>query len=84
MDDVKLALRGDKEAAKRMTEQGVLLPCPWCGAKVKRKSSLSGVNGMKWVYCTQCGAFGRPMRSTEEARLAWNTRAAVEMEVVEN
>lgn len=31
MDDIKLALLGDKEAAKRLTEAGVLLPCPWCG-----------------------------------------------------
>ena len=32
MDDVKLALLGDKEAARRLTEAGVLLPCPFCGA----------------------------------------------------
>ena len=27
MDDIKLALLGDKEAAKRLTEAGVLLAC---------------------------------------------------------
>lgn len=31
MDDIKLALLGDHEAAKRLTEAGVLLTCPWCG-----------------------------------------------------
>lgn len=31
LDDIKRALLGDKEAAKRLTEAGVLLPCPWCG-----------------------------------------------------
>lgn len=31
MDDVKRALLGDREAAKRMTDAGVLVPCPWCG-----------------------------------------------------
>ena len=31
MDDVRAALRGDKEAANRLTEKGVLLPCPFCG-----------------------------------------------------
>lgn len=35
MDDVKLALLGNKEAAKRLTEAGVLLPCPWCGKEPK-------------------------------------------------
>ena len=28
---IKAALQGDHEAAKRLTEQGVLLPCPGCG-----------------------------------------------------
>ena len=31
MDDIKLAVLGSKEAAKRLTEAGVLVPCPWCG-----------------------------------------------------
>ena len=31
MDDVKRALLGDQEAAKRLTEAGVLVPCPFCG-----------------------------------------------------
>ena len=31
MDDVKAALLGDHEAAKRLTEQGVMVPCPFCG-----------------------------------------------------
>lgn len=30
MDDVKAALLGDREAAKRLTEQGVPLGCPYC------------------------------------------------------
>lgn len=31
MDDIKLALLGSKEAAKRLTDAGVLVPCPGCG-----------------------------------------------------
>ena len=31
MNDVKRALLGDHEAAKRLTDAGVLLPCPFCG-----------------------------------------------------
>lgn len=29
---IKLALLGNKEAAKRLTEAGALVPCPKCGA----------------------------------------------------
>ena len=30
MDEIRRALLGDKEAAKWLTDAGVLLPCPWC------------------------------------------------------
>ena len=30
-DDVRAALLGDREAAKRLTDAGVLVPCPFCG-----------------------------------------------------
>lgn len=33
MDDVKLALLGDHEAARRLTDAGALLP--WIGRKIK-------------------------------------------------
>lgn len=34
MDDIKLALLGNKKAARRLTEAGVLLVlCPQCGDK---------------------------------------------------
>lgn len=32
MNDVTFLVRlGDHEAAERLTDKGVLLPCPWCG-----------------------------------------------------
>ena len=34
MNDVKLAVLGDKEAAQWLTDDGVLLPCPFCGKAV--------------------------------------------------
>ena len=34
MDDIKLAMLGNKEAAKRLTEKGVLVPCMCGGARV--------------------------------------------------
>ena len=35
MTDIRKAMLGDHEAAKRLTEQGVLVPCPWCGETPK-------------------------------------------------
>ena len=40
--DVKLALLGDHEAAKRLTEAGVLVPCPFCGGDVRLRRVSSG------------------------------------------
>ena len=35
MDDTKRALLGDHEAAKRLTDAGVLLPCPMCEGQAR-------------------------------------------------
>lgn len=85
MDDIKLALLGNKEAAKRLTEQGVLLVCPFCKGEVRR---VIGVMGLNFFKCKGCGAvvsFDNDYFNAHpnEARLAWNTRAAVEMEGME-
>ena len=78
MDDIKLALRGDKEAAKRLTEKGVLLGCPMCG----KTGVLHSIDNCKTIFacCPACGLMTRAYKWHEKARLAWNTRAAVEME----
>lgn len=74
MDDIKLALLGDHEAAKRLTEAGVLLKCPFCGEKA---AMLSNNKIGAWMHCSRCGLSG-PVASTRyEARLAWNTRAEI-------
>lgn len=36
MDDIKLALLGNQEAARRLTDSGILLPCPGCGGEHNR------------------------------------------------
>ena len=97
MDDIKLALLGDHEAAKRLTEKGVLLGCPWCG-KTPKVTAFD-----RWiVYECACGETktypgyiqtkespvlaSAPESAVKEyyhrdadidARLAWNTRAAI-------
>ena len=80
MTDKQKALLGDREAAKRLTEQGVLVPCPGCGGNELKECYVCGDH---FVACKACGWTG-PMKNTPaEARLAWNTRAAVEMEGME-
>ena len=80
---IKLAMLGNREAAKRLTDAGVLVPCPWCGAEERDIRSSNSF----WCWCRKCNLAG-PIRKTEqEARLAWNTRAPIlsesEMEVLD-
>lgn len=85
MDDIKLALLGNKEAAKRLTEKGELLPC--CGVQplLHRFEPLN-------CYGIECGENGHIHNtgfcdSEYAARLAWNTRAPIlsesEMEMLD-
>lgn len=79
MDDVKLALLGSKKAAKRLTEKGVLIPCPMCGGKAKvRGERYFQPNVRRNVICTKCYTNTGWYRTEADASLAWNTRAAVE------
>ena len=74
-NDVRAALLGDHEAAKRLTEKGVLLACPMCG----KASVLHSIDNCKTVYaaCPACGLMTRAYKGHEKARLAWNTRAPI-------
>ena len=83
MDDIKLAMLGSKEAAKRLTDAGVMVPCPFCGGDTVTTNLL----GTWWCGCMNCGVTG-PIKSDEPAaRLAWNTRAPIlsaeEMEMLD-
>lgn len=83
MDDIKLALLGDKAAQERMTERGELLPCPWCGGEAR----MVGVGKWRYAVCKKCTIEGPVKRDIDEARLAWNTRAPIlsaeEMEMLD-
>ena len=75
MDDIKLAQLGNKEAAKRLTDAGVLVPC--CGEAPK----LHCFMGLR-AWAVECSVNGHihntPLCDSEhEARLAWNTRAPI-------
>lgn len=86
MDEIRRALLGDKEAAKRLTEKGVLVPCPRCG----KAGVLHSIDNCKTIYaaCPVCGIMTRAYKGHEQARLAWNTRAPIlskrEMEMIDN
>ena len=59
MDDIKLAMLGDKEAAKRLTDAGVLVPCPMCGKYARFDTVMTSECGMKrgWKFqigCSSC------------------------------
>ena len=77
MDDIKLALLGSEEAAQRLTDAGVLLPCPGCG----------GDNVVDWYRYNEVWyqwqgkiVYSEGFADTEQtkkARRAWNTRAPI-------
>ena len=46
-NDVRAALLGDHEAAKRLTEKGVLVPCPFFGYSNPERGDACG-------YCPKC------------------------------
>ena len=67
--DIRLALLGDHEAAKRLTEAGVLLGCPYCKSnqvRIDYKQITVGINGLdmpvkRYTYsgrCNKCHARG--------------------------
>lgn len=78
MTDEQKALLGDKEAAKRLTELGALVPCPWCGGIPTVKNLAGDCCTIKCYRCdTELG--GRWLKKGSAIK-AWNTRAAVEVE----
>ena len=75
MDDIKLAMLGNREAAKRLTDAGVLLPC-CCGddAYIKHDRDIG--------YKVCCGSFTCGNETLwwgdkGPAIRVWNTRAPI-------
>ena len=76
MDDIKLALLGNKEAAERLTEAGVLLECPFCGGKAMMEYDT--IEPFEWaVFCGDCGVMPTSSEDKQVAALVWNTRAPI-------
>ena len=90
MADIKLALLGNKEAAKRLTEAGVLVPCAHCGGEAKFKKGFPSRQiahcRQAVVQCKKCGVRTvthrqLPMERWQDVDRAaieeWNTRALI-------
>ena len=92
MDDIKLAMLGSKEAAKRLTDAGVLLPCPHCGNdndyrivmsfKKDKKKRFGDYYDLCTIYCECCTETVRQAglgkdAAAKNASLLWNTRAPI-------
>ena len=73
--DIRLALLGDHEAAKRLTDAGVLVPCQRCAGVPKLESEFPDVG--YFFYTCSCGIETGAYPTKYEARLAWNTRAPI-------
>ena len=86
MDDIKLARLGNKDAAKRLTEAWVLVPCPFCGGEAMVEYDT--IEPFEYVvFCGDCGVMTTTSEDEQVARLSWNTRAPIlskrEMEMLE-
>lgn len=85
MTDIQRTMLGDHEAAARLTEQGVLIPCPFCGGSVRMQNvRLSGRLLKTDFMCKKCckvQTFGQYIIDVENefenpsALSQWNTRA---------
>lgn len=78
MDDIKLALLGDHEAAERVTEQGVLIPCR-CGATPTLFGDRfnTGSAELHCIVVCQCHSRTNMCEGRRAAILEWNTRAPI-------
>ena len=90
IEDVRAALLGDHEAARRLTEAWVLLPCPCCGSEAKFKKGFPSRQiahcRQAVVQCKKCGVRTvthrqLPMERWQDVDRAaiedWNTRAPI-------
>ena len=87
LSDEKRALLGDQEAAKRLTDAGVLVPCAHCKGRAVLVEGTLSAPGRYSVVCGECFCATTWCISKEDAIGRWNTRAPIlsaeEMEMLE-
>ena len=75
---IRRALLGDQEAQKQCTEKGIVLSCPFCGARGDDVNlDYNSDIGQFWIHCWKCHADG-PLANynANDAFALWNTRPA--------
>lgn len=89
MDEIKLALLGDRAAQERITERGYLLPCPFCGKKPSTRAKTTPGFFNAYIICFECGVekrvgaelmdsdFSTVQNCIDKAIELWNTRAPI-------
>lgn len=79
LTDIQRAMLGDHEAAARLTEQGVLVPCWRCGCDAEVQVLHTGGKPVYAGSCKKhyCGAYGCACQTKEKAIEYWNTRALI-------
>ena len=89
MTNIERALLGDHEAAKRLTEEGDLLPCPFCGENPSTRVRVKAQCFEMSVVCFKCGMsrtvqvdicdteFDKLQTGMMLAKKSWNTRAPI-------
>ena len=90
--DIRAAMLGDHEAAKRLTDAGVLVPCAHCGndndyriekkKKKDKKKRFGEYYDICTIYCECCTETVRQAGlgtdvAAKNASLLWNTRAPI-------
>lgn len=73
------AMLGDKEAQRKITERGELLPCWRCGGEAELQEIHTGGKPVYAVSCKKhhCGAYGCAHQTKKNAVEYWNTRAPI-------
>ena len=77
MDDIKLALLGNKEVAKRLTEKGVLVPCAHCKGRAVLVEGTLQAPGRYSAVCGECFTATTWCVAKKDAIGRWNTRAPI-------
>ena len=77
LTDIQRAMLGDHEAAKRLTEQGVLLPCAHCKGRAVLVEGTLQAPGRYSAVCGECFTATTWRVAKEDAIGRWNTRAPI-------
>lgn len=77
-EEIRLAAQGDKGAAGRLAQAGILLPCPFCKSNLEHKRFLGHwywlhpVTACPLIWCAEYSQYG--FLDAEKNNTMWNTR----------